>query len=61
VKGSPCDGVDGAGVGAWAATYLDVPVKGSAYCEGAPAEAEPAELRYLDAPSNIIMEVYRLQ
>jgi len=35
VKGSPCDGDKGAGgVGAWAATYLDAPVKESAsYCQ----------------------------
>ena len=63
MKGSPCDGDEGAGgVGAWAATYLDAPVKGSAYCEGAPA-AEPAELRYLEAPNNmyLIVDVYRLE
>jgi hypothetical protein len=60
VNGSPDDGVDGAeGVGDWAATYLDAPVKGSAYCEGAFPGAEPAELRYLVAPNNMyfIMDV----
>jgi hypothetical protein len=62
VKGSPYDGVDGAGVGDWAATYLDPPVKGSAYCEEALA-AEPAELRYLDAPNimHLIVDVYGLE
>jgi hypothetical protein len=35
-------------------------VKGSAYCEGALLGAEPAELRYLDAPNNMypIVDVY---
>lgn len=64
MKGSPYDGVDGAGgAGDWAATYLDPPVKGSAYCEGALLGAEPAELRYLDAPNNmyLIMDVYGLE
>ena len=64
MKGSPYDGVDGAGgAGDWAATNLDPPVKGSAYCEGALLGAEPAELRYLDAPNNmyLIMDVYGLE
>lgn len=64
VNGSPYDGVDWAeGVGDWAATYLDPPVKGSAYCEGALSGAEPAELRYLDAPNNtyLIMDMYGLE
>ena len=58
MKGSPYDGVDGAeGAEDWAATYLDPPVKGSAYCEEALAGAGPAELRYLDAPNNMYLTV----
>lgn len=63
MKGSPYDGVDGVkGVLDWAATYLDPPVKGSAYCEGALPGTEPAELRYLDAPNSmyLIEDVYGL-
>ena len=60
MNGSPYDGVDGVGVGDCAATYLDPPVKGSAYCDGAFPGAEPAELRYLDAPNKmyLIVDVY---
>ena len=64
MNGSPYEGVDGAeDVGDWAATYLDPPVKGSAYCEGALPGAEPAELRYLDAPNNMygIVDIYGLE
>ena len=64
VNGSPYEGVDGAeGVGDWAATYLDPPVKGSTYCEGALTGVEPAELRYLDAPNNmyLFVDVYGLE
>ena len=53
MKGSPYDAVDGAGGVDWEATYLDAPVNGSTYCEGAPAGAEPVELRYLEAPIDI--------
>jgi hypothetical protein len=64
VNGSPYDGVDGAeGIGDWAATYLDPPVKGSAYWEGALPGAEPAELRYLDAPNKVYhtVDVYGME
>lgn len=64
MNGSPYDGVDGTeGVEDWAATYLDPPVKGSAYCEEALPRAEPAEPRYLDAPNNmyLIVDMYGLE